>query len=73
MQPEQSILDRIQRRQLKLYGHCTVGGEEDDRNNHGGTKRRTSCRAETWNKIWQKIDIFGVWEWMDGSWLYIYI
>ena len=45
MQPEQSILDRIQRRQLKWYGHllrmenshwpkkiyCTVGGEEEDK------------------------------------------
>ena len=51
-------------------GHRTVGGEEEDRNNHGGTKWRTSWRAETWKKIWQKIDIFGVWEWMDGSWLY---
>ena len=52
-----TILDRIQKRQLKWYGtflewkivvgqrifttgHRTVGGE--DRNNHGGTKRRTS-------------------------------
>ena len=36
----------------------------------------TSRRAETWKQIWQKMDIFGVWEWMDGSWLnrsYIYI
>ena len=25
-------------------------------------------------RIWQGIDIFGVWGWMDGSWLYrIYI
>ena len=55
MQAGQSILDRIQRRQLKWYGqhldwkivagqrrftsrHRTVGGEEEDRNNHGGTK-----------------------------------
>ena len=54
MQAEQSILDRIQRRLLKWYGHPlewkvfvgqiftsghrTVGGEEEDRNNHGGTK-----------------------------------
>ena len=55
LQAEQSILDRIQRRQLKWYGHLhgmedsrlpkrfnsghrTVGGEEEDRNNHGGTK-----------------------------------
>ena len=55
MQAEQSILDRIQRRQLKWYrhllrmedtrwpkrfisGHLTVGGEEEDRNNHGRTK-----------------------------------
>ena len=51
MQIEQSILDRIQRRQLKWYGHLlrmevgqrsftsghhTVG--EKDRNNHGRTK-----------------------------------
>ena len=50
MQAEQSILDRIQRRQLKWHGHLlrirfgqirftsghsTVGGEEDD---HGRTK-----------------------------------
>ena len=26
-------------------------------------------KAETWKKI----DIFGLWEWMDSSWLYIYI
>ena len=54
MQAEQSILDRIQIRQLKWYGHLfrmedgrwpkiiyqyrTVGGEEEDRSNHGGTK-----------------------------------
>ena len=50
MQAEQSILDRIQRRQLKWYGHLllgrrrftsghrTVGEEEEDRNYHGGTK-----------------------------------
>ena len=44
-------------------GHRTVGGEEEDRNNHGGTKWRTSWKAETWKKIY----IFGVWEWMDGS------
>ena len=54
MQAEQSILDVIQRRQLKWYGHllrmeesCWVkkiyqrtphGGEGEDRKNHGGTK-----------------------------------
>ena len=54
MQAEQSILDRIQRRQLKWYGHLlrmedsrwpkiyqwarTVGEEEEDRNYHGGTR-----------------------------------
>ena len=46
MQVEQSILDRIQRRQLKWYGHllrmedgpCMAGREEEDRNNHGRTK-----------------------------------
>ena len=54
MQAEQSILGRIQRRQLKWYGHLlrmedvgqrrftsghrTVGGEEEDCNNHGETK-----------------------------------
>ena len=47
-------------------GHRTVGGEEENRNNHGRIKRRTSWEAETWKK-WQKIDIFGVWEWIDGS------
>ena len=54
MQAEQSILDRIQRRQLKWYGHLLrmedscwpkkiyqwtpVGEEEEDRNYHGGTR-----------------------------------
>ena len=38
MQAEQSILDGIQRMQLKWYGHGTVGGEEEDRNNHERTK-----------------------------------
>ena len=43
-------------------GHHTVGGEEEDRNNHGRTRWRTSWGAETWKRTWQKIDIFGVWE-----------
>jgi hypothetical protein len=53
MQGEQSILDRIQRRQLQCNGHLlrmedsrwpknkehhTVGGEEEKHNNHGKTK-----------------------------------
>ena len=50
MQLEKSILDRIQRRQLNLYGHLlriedsqcrghrTQGEEEEDRNNHGRIK-----------------------------------
>ena len=54
MQAEQSILDRIQRRQLKWYGYLLrmgdnrwpkkiyqwtgPGGEEEDHNNHGRTK-----------------------------------
>ena len=53
MQAKQLILDGIQRRQLKWNGHLlrmedsqrrftsghrTVRGEEEDRNNHGGTK-----------------------------------
>ena len=83
MQAEQSILDRIQRRQLKWYehllrmedsrwpkrftsGHRTVGGEEEDHNTQGRTKWRTSWEAETWRNI-RQMDIFGVWEWMDGS------
>ena len=37
---------------------------------YGGTKWRTSWRADTRKKTWQKIDIFGISEWMDGSWLY---
>ena len=45
-------------------GHCTVAGEEEDRNYHARTKWRTSWEAEIRKKIWQKIDIFGVWEWM---------
>ena len=36
MKAEQSILDRIQRRFTS--GHWTVGGEEEDRKNHGRTK-----------------------------------
>ena len=32
-------------------GHRTLGGEEEDRNNHGGTKGRTSREADTWKKI----------------------
>ena len=58
--------------ECKIVVGCMVGGEEEDHNNHGST----SWEAETWKKIWQNIDIFGVWEWMDGSWLcrsYIYI
>ena len=47
-------------------GQRTVGGEEEDRNNHVRTKWRTSWEAETWKKIWQRIDIFGAWEWILG-------
>jgi hypothetical protein len=43
--------------------HHSVGGEDEDRNNHGRTKWRTSREAETWKKI----EIFGVLEWIDGS------
>ena len=53
-------------------GHRTVGGEEEDRNNHGGTNWRTSWKAETRKQIWQKIDIFGVWEGVNDSCLYRY-
>ena len=51
MQAEQSILDRIQRRQLNWYGHLLrmedsrwpkkiyqAGGEEEDHNNQERTK-----------------------------------
>ena len=42
-------------------GHRTVGREEEDRNNNGRPKQRIWREAETLKKIWQKIDIFGVW------------
>ena len=42
----------------------------EDRNNHGRTNWRTSWVGEAWKKVWQRIDIFAVWEWMDGSCLY---
>ena len=35
--------------------HHTVEGEEEDRNNHGRTKWRTSWEADTYKKIWQKV------------------
>ena len=46
MQAEQSLLDRIQRRQLKWIDislewpnrHRTVGGKEGDRSSHGRIK-----------------------------------
>ena len=50
-------------------GH-RIEGEVEDRNNHGRTKTRTSLEVETRKKIWQKIDIFDIWEWIDGSELY---
>ena len=66
MQAEQSLLDRIQRRQPKWYGHFLRTedsrwpkkiyrrvGEEADRHNHGRTKRN---QVETRKKIWRKID-----------------
>ena len=90
MLAEQSILDRIQRRQLKWYGHLLR--MEDSRwpkkiyqwTPHGRRSRGRPqlswrnqvtdfMKTETWKKIWQKIDIFDVWEWMDSSWLYICI
>ena len=58
------FLERKKRRFAS--GHRTVGEEDEDRNYHGGTRWWTSWRAEAWKRI----DIFGVWEWMDGSWLY---
>jgi hypothetical protein len=30
-------------------------------------KEPSDGEGETCKKIWQKIDIFGVWEWIDGS------
>ena len=39
--------------------HQTVGREEEYRKNRREVK--------TWKSIWQKKDIFGVWEWIDGS------
>ena len=83
MQAEQSILDRIQRRQLKWYGHLLR--MEDSRwpkkIYHG--KRRRERPQQSWrNQVtgfmksrnieedMAEEDIFGVWEWMDGSWLY---
>jgi hypothetical protein len=27
-------------------------------------------RTETWKKMWLKMDISGVWEWIDGPLLY---
>ena len=50
--------------QIFTSGHRKLEGEEEDHSNHGGTKWRTSWKAETWKKIWQKIDIFGIWEWI---------
>ena len=62
MQTEQSILDRIQRRQngmdtslewkivvgqIRFTSEHSTEGEEEDSNNHGRTKRSTSWEAET--------------------------
>ena len=82
MQAEQSILGRIQRRQLNWYWHLhrmedsrwskkiylwTTHGRRrrGRRNNHGGTKWRTSWKAEIWEKIlafgsgWTVLDCIG--------------
>ena len=42
--------------QRRFTGNCTVGGEEEECNNHGRTKWLVSWEAETWKKI----DIFGI-------------
>ena len=39
----------VGRRRL-TSGHRTVGGEEEDRNNHEGTMK--SRKAGTWKNIW---------------------
>ena len=74
-QAEQSILDRIQRRQLKWYGHllrmedCPWPKKIYQWTPHGRMRRgkpqqpSDGLEAETWKKR----DIFGVWEWTDGS------
>ena len=48
-------------------GQRTVGEEEEDRTNHGRTRCRTSCEAETWENLTEDKDTFDVWEWIDGS------
>ena len=53
-------------------GHRAVGGQEEDSNNHGRTKWRTSREAETWKKLWHKIDLW-LKEWIDGSYMYTQI
>ena len=57
MQAEQSILDGIQRRQLKwpkkfTSGQHKVGGEEENLTKHGRIKWLISWEA--WKKLWQK-------------------
>ena len=49
-------------------GHRTVGGEEEDHNNHGGTQVTDFMKSRNMEE--DMVDIFGIWEWMDGSWLY---
>ena len=49
-------------------GHRTVGGEEEDHNNHGGTRWWTSWRAEAWKRIWRRIDIRTVKQWKWCPW-----
>ena len=70
MQVEQSILDRIQRRQLKSYGH--LFGLEDTRwpkkiyqwITHGRIRR---VRPQQSWKNQVKDFMRSVWEWIDGS------
>ena len=51
-------------------GQRTVEGEEKDSYNHRRSAVTDFMRSKTWNKLWQKISMIGVWEWIDGSQLF---
>ena len=79
MQAEQSILDNIQRRQLKWCGHLLRMEDLPVDTARQEEKRKTATIMEELSNGLHEMQkpgrrygraIFGIWELMDGSWMY---
>ena len=77
MQAEHSILDRIQRRQLELYGHLLRMEDSRWPKKIYQWRRRGRLQQSWKNQVTDFMrsrniekdmaDIFDIWEWIDGS------